>query len=220
MSSSTSSPRRAGAERCRSFGDAGVSVAKRLAAVLFGIVVLSGVAEASNVSRAAAESCNAKVRRLHAYAANKQPGRTQATRLSEDEINSYLAFHLSSKYHPSLKSLAVSFEEKRVKALVEVDFDRLGKKPGGLLVKLFDLLFSGTHSVMTRGQLITGAGKGHLLLEEAAFDGRTLPKGLVEEIISAVGRKQNPPLDPLQPSRIPHGIQKVEVHAGYVIVHQ
>jgi len=57
-------------------------------------------------------------------------------------------------------------------------------------------------------------------LHQARFDGTTLPKYLVEQIITAVGRKQNPPFDPLKPSELFYEIEKAEVHKGCVIVYQ
>jgi len=35
-----------------------------------------------------------------------------------------------------------------------------------------------------------------------------------------VGRKQDPPFDPMQPSKMPYEIQKVDVHSGYIVVYQ
>jgi len=42
----------------------------------------------------------------------------------------------------------------------------------------------------------------------------------VEEIISTVGKRQKPPFDPMQPSQMPYGIQKVETGQGYITVYQ
>ena len=79
-------------------------------------------------------------------------------------------------------------------------------------------MFSGVHTMAADGQLVANDGKAHFKLEQALFDGSALPKPLVEGIISAVGRKQNPPFDPLQPSEMPYEINKVDVHSGYIIV--
>ena len=54
----------------------------------------------------------------------------------------------------------------------------------------------------------------------ARFDGTLLPNFMVSEIITAVGRKQRPPFDPLQPSQMIYAIDRVDVHAGYFIVYQ
>jgi hypothetical protein len=172
------------------------------------------------VSKAAADRCEAKLKSLEAFAAAKNTGRTQATRFSEEEINSYLAFYLSAKYHPSLKSLAVTFEEDRMVGVAAIDFDLLDTNSGKLLPKLMRMLFSGTHTLTAQGRLIARGGKASFQLERARFDDSMLPKVLVEEIITAVGRKQKPPFDPLQPSQMPYAIDKVDVHLGYILVTQ
>jgi len=171
-------------------------------------------------SKAAAAQCRVKLNKLEDFAFKFKPGQTQTTRFSEDEINSYLALDLSADYHPCLKSLVLSFEENKLNGIAAIDFDRLGMTATSLLPKLASFLFSGTRTIAASGQLICKNEKAHLKLEQALFDGGKLPKPLVEKIISAVGRKQHPPFDPLQPSQMPYEINKVEVHTGYIIVYQ
>jgi hypothetical protein len=171
-------------------------------------------------SKAAADRCSAKLKDLEDFAAQRKAGQKQTTRFSQDEINSYLALELSPQYHPCLKSLAVAMEENKLQAVAEIDFDRLGKTSTRVLPKIASFLFSGTHTMTAKGQLISRDGKANFRLNQARFDNQTLPNFLVEEIISAVGRKQNPPFDPLQPSTLFYDIEKVDVHSGYIIVYQ
>jgi hypothetical protein len=89
-----------------------------------------------------------------------------------------------------------------------------------LLPKLLSLMISGVHWITARGRLVSGKGRARFQLVQARFDNSTLPRGLVEEIISAVGRKQKPPFDPLQSSELLDDINRVEVHTGYILVFQ
>ncbi len=171
------------------------------------------------ISRAAAEGCATKVKRLEDFAAASTPKKKQDTEFTENEVNSYLALELSPKYHPSLKSLLMSFEESRIQGVALVDFDKLGMNAKGL-ARLFARLLSGTHTLTMRGKLRTEAGKGSFVLEEARFDDTTLPNFLVEEIISAVGSRQKPPFDPMQPSQMPYRIKTVDVFPGRIVAHQ
>jgi hypothetical protein len=170
------------------------------------------------VSRAAADSCAKKVKGLQDFAAAPAKKSLETT-LSQDEINSYLALELSPSYHPSLKSLVMRFEEDRLQGVALVDFDKLGMNAKGL-ARLFAGLLSGTHTLTMKGKLRTEGGKGSFVLDEAQFDGTTLPNFLVEQIISAVGSRQKPPFDPVQPTQMPWGIKTVDVHAGRIVVHQ
>ena len=171
-------------------------------------------------SRKAAAECSAKLSKLEAFPGKRKSGETQTMKLSENEINSYLALDLSAQFHPCLKSLVTVFEENRLKATATIDFDRLGMTSSKLLSKLISLIFSGVHTIAADGQLVAKDGKAQFKMNQALFDGSALSKPLIEGIISAVGRKQNPPFDPLQPSEMPYEINKVDVHPRYIIVYQ
>jgi hypothetical protein len=236
MSLLTSSPRRGGFEHSRSSDNSKSPLKlfqRSIVASRFGVAFLlpglllfcasafaTGEPSAVAPSKAAAASCSSKLKRLESFPDKSKSGQTQTTKFSEDEINSYLALDLSSQYHPCLKSLVMIFEENRLKATVTIDFDRLGTASAKLLSKLISLMFSGIHTMVADGQLVAKDRKAYFKLEQALFDGSALPKPLVEGIISAVGRKQNPPFDPLQPSEMPYEINKVDVHPGYIIVYQ
>ncbi len=172
------------------------------------------------ISKKACESCARKVGALETEAARTGPRRHPVTRFSEEEINSYLALELKSKFHPSLKSLQVSFGEDVLDGTAEIDFDKLSASSTKTVTKMIARLFSGVHKLSVRGKLIAEGGKGSFQLDQAKFDDSALPNFLVSEIISAVGKKQKPPFDPLQPTEMPYGIQKVEVHTGYIVVYQ
>jgi hypothetical protein len=175
---------------------------------------------APGISKAAAQSCEAKVERIQAYGGATDPAKKQTARLSETEFNSYLAIVLSPQYHPSLRSIQLKFDEGRLQATANVDFERLQFQSTQFLSSLLRKLLSGVHTLKVTGGLVSDAGKAYFKLEDARFDNMTLPNLLVSEIISAVGRKQNPPFDPMQPSALPYRIQKVEVHSGYIMIYQ
>jgi len=232
MFSLISSPRPGGAEHSGSSGSAAIRgfvqvIACKFALVAIGLAVSLGLAGGAisksarqGITRADADQCRIKLNSMEYFAGHRKAGQKQATRFSENEVNAYLALDLSSKYHPSLKSLDVKFEEDRLSGVANIDFDRLGATSTKLLPKLLSFMLSGVHALTVHGQLISGNGQAYFRLEQARFDNVTLPKALVEEIITAVGRKQNPPFDPMKPSKTFYGIDKVEVHAGFIQVYQ
>src|SRR4030095_12148410 len=173
--------------------------------------------DSKQISKAAAESCGVKLKRLEEFAAGSKK---KTIEFLENEINSYLALELSKNYHPSLKSLVIVVEESKLQGVASIDFDSLAMNSKTFLTKLMTKMFSGVHTLAVRGKLVTAEGKARFELEEARFDDSALPNFLVEEIISAVGRKQKPPFDPLQPSKLPYGIQSVELHPARAIVRQ
>ncbi len=175
---------------------------------------------AGAISEAAARRCTLKLRSLEEFAIKRNPNMRQKTKFSEEEVNSYLLLEGSSQFHPCLKSLVLTFEENRLQGIAAIDFDLLGNTSNKFFAGLISTIFSGSHELTVHGQLQSNNGKAHFKLEQARFDGMELPKLLVEEIISAVGRSQNPPFDPLQPSEMPYDIKRVVVHSGHIIVFQ
>ncbi len=170
--------------------------------------------------KADADKCDAKLKAMEDFVAKRKAGQKNSTRFQENEVNAYLAHYLSKRYHPSLKSLQIKFNENKLEAIASIDFDLLGTASSKILPKIMSFLFSGIHTLDARGQLKSSKGDGSFLLEQARFDDTVLPKTIVEGIITAVGKKQNPPFDPLQPSKMPYEIKEVAVHQGYIIVNQ
>jgi hypothetical protein len=238
MSFLISSQKRVGAGHSKSFADAkgaarmprcsrnarsGVTSSCLLGLFLFSefAILLAGEGiPAPKISKTAADRCSVKLKMLEDFSSKRKAGEHQTTHISEEEINSYLDLDLSSEYHPSLKSLEVTLEEGKLQVLAAIDFDRLGKTSTRFWAKMASLMFSGSHTINACGQLVSDNGYAYFRLEEARFDDNALPKALVEEIITAVGRRQKPPFDPLQPSKLPYKIDKVDVHSGYIIVYQ
>jgi hypothetical protein len=177
-------------------------------------------APGSGITKAAADSCDAKIKRLESFDAERKTGAHQTTQFTDTEWNSYLGITLKPNYHPCLKEIRLKFEEGRLEAVSTIDFDSLNFNSTGSVNSLLRAMLTGVHTMTIHGRLVSEAGKANFQLEEARFDSITLPNLLVTEIIGAVGRRQNPPFDPTQPNSLPYHIQKVEVHAGYIIVNQ
>lgn len=172
------------------------------------------------ITPAAAKRCAEKLERLEVFAAAGEEGRTQATRFTQDEINSYLALEASAHYHPSLKRVTFAFEESRLRCVADIDFDQLRLDSTQLVTQLLARMFSGVHQLSLYGTLWAQEGKARFQLLDARFDSTSLPNLLVEEIISAVGRRQQPPFDPMQPSQMPYRIRRVELHLSWIMVYQ
>jgi hypothetical protein len=198
-------------------------VASALSPVAGGALLAQTQKTKAGFSQAAADRCAVKITRLEEYAGAKIPAGQigkKSTQLTEDELNSYLELVLRPQYHPSLKSLQVRFVEARLQGSASIDFDRVELKDTSLLSGLLRKMLTGVHSLEMLSGFASGGGKGNLQLEEARFDGLMLPNLLVAEIITAVCRKQDPPFDPMKPSVLPYSIQKVDLHAGYIVVYQ
>ncbi|MBN2338157.1 MAG: hypothetical protein JXP48_06415 [Acidobacteria bacterium] len=171
-------------------------------------------------SRAAAERCTEKIKEMERFIPEKASGKSLSTPFTEEEINSYLQLVLKPRYHPSLRTLQVRLGQDRLHTRAVIDFDRLRTSTTGVFRSLLALMFSGTRTLDADGKLHTGDGRGRYELEQARFDGRTLPNGLVNEIIAAVGMRQTPPFNPTESSTLPYGIERVDLEPGRLVAHQ
>ncbi len=194
---------------------------------ILSVILIAGVAAGlplsspdPGISREASQSGARKVKRLQDFAARRAPQGNLTTRFSEEEINSFLAYDLSPKYHPCLKSLILHIQPAELHGVSVLDFDQLGMTSKQFFTKLIASMFRGTHTLSVHGKIIALEGKAHFELERAVFDDTSLPNVLVEEIITTVGKRQKPPFDPLQPSNMPYGIRRVDFYKGYMLVYQ
>jgi len=191
-----------------------------LAAGARGLLCAQSASTSAGISKGAAQSCEAKIKRMESFSTTAPAGKKQTVQLSDTELNSYLALVLSPNYHPSLKSIRLRFEASKLQGIATVDFDRLEFTSTQILSGLLRRMMTGIHTLTVAGELVTGSGRASFKLDEARFDSLTLPNMLVAEILSAVGRKQNPPIDPMQPSELPYDIDRVDTRPGYIVIYQ
>ena len=167
-----------------------------------------------------ANQCTAKVKRMMVNADLAELAKPTVYRFSEAEVNSYLEFELRQYFHASLKSLSFDFEKQRLISTASLDFDALALHSDSVLAALLGKIWSGVHILLIEGNLIADTGEVRLEILEAKFDDADLPRTLVKQIISAVGKNQNPPFDPMEFSALPYRIRQVDVHEGYILIHQ
>lgn len=171
-------------------------------------------------AEAATEECSRKLEAIEDFALESGPSIEKTTRFTEEEINACLAPDAESKYRSCIKNFRVSLREDLVEGVASVDFNCLKQASAEFLPGLIAGLFSGTHILTARGTITSADGEASLKLEEARFDGVALPGFLVEQAITAVCMRQDPPFDPLKSSALPYSIRKVKIHPGYLLVFQ
>lgn len=176
--------------------------------------------ESPAISQKAAEECKRKFKEVEDFAGSPATGTEKTTRFTEEEINSYMALETESKYGSCLKNFRTSFKDNLMESIASVDFDCLKQKSSKGIPGLIKRLFSGIHVITARGSFAEGEEQGGFRLEEARLDDGTLPRYLIERMISAICMQQEPPFDPMEPSTLPYNIKRVTIHPGYIMVFQ
>jgi hypothetical protein len=140
----------------------------------------------------------------------------RSTPVSDVEVNSYLRFHAADQIpvgilEPTLNALG----EGRVSGRAVVDLDAVRKqKQRGWLDPMGYL--TGRLPVTAAGRLTTKDGKGQFQLESAEISGITVPKTVLQELLSYYSRTPENPagIDMDAPFELPSRIREIRVGAG------
>ena len=138
---------------------------------------------------------------------------TQTTEITDDELNSYLRFHAKEQMpagvmEPTINALG----DGRVGGRVLVDLDVVRKqKQRGWLDPMGYL--TGRLPLTATGMLTTKDGVGRFELESAEVSGITVPKTLIQEILTHYSRTPENPtgINMDEPFELPSRIREIRV---------
>ena len=187
-------------------------------------LALLGAAPRADVraSRKDAALLKQKVATINAHA-ERQVKTGRRTMVTENEVNSYLAYDAQAQLptgviEPTVTILGPGRLSGR--AVVDLDAVRKAKNPTSLLDPMNYL--TGRLPVTATGLLKTGNGVGHFALESASVGGVPIPKLILQEIVSYYSRTAENPagvsLD--DPFALPARIQEIQVERGQAIIVQ
>jgi hypothetical protein len=137
----------------------------------------------------------------------------QTTQFTDDELNSYLRFQAQDQIpqgivEPTLNALG----DGRVGGRVTVDLDAVRKqKPRGWLDPMGYL--TGRLPVTATGTLTTKDGVGRFGLDSAEISGITVPKSLIQELLTHYSRTAEKPagINMDDPFELPSRIKEIKV---------
>ena len=150
------------------------------------------------------------------HKAGTVPSRTYE--VTETELNAYLLAQLHQQGQQAVESLSITLKESTFLTSIEVDTDQLELKGDALTLGFLRLLLQGKQTLEVEGKLEAENGMGTYLVQEARLSGFPIPASLVNELLSSVGQKQNPPFDPTEPFPMLFGIESVTFHPGRLIL--
>lgn len=134
--------------------------------------------------------------------------------LTESDLNAFLAAKIKERPRKDVESLRIEMKDAIFTTFLEVDFDQVEIKGDSMTTSLLRALLRGRQTIEFDGQLQTENGKGTYEVKRATLNGLPLPPSLVNSILSAVGRRQDPPFDPMEPFDLPYGVKTVTVSPG------
>ncbi len=152
----------------------------------------------------------------------RRSAKAETTRLTDTEVTSYLRYNASGQVpvgivEPTLTALG----DGRVGGQAIVDLDAVRKqKERGWMDPLAYL--SGRMPLTARGKLITQGGVGRFQLESAEVSGVSIPKTVLQELLSYYSKTPENPngINMDDPFDLPSKIREIQVGKGEAVVVQ
>jgi hypothetical protein len=147
---------------------------------------------------------------------------SQTTQLTDTEVNAYLHFHLKDQVpagvvDPSLTALG----EGRVRGAAVIDLDAVRKQKQRAWTDPMSYM-TGKLPLIASGLLVTQNGVGRFQLETAEISGISIPRSLVQELLSYYSRTPENPsgISMDDPFELPARIKEIRVGKGEAMVVQ
>ncbi len=144
------------------------------------------------------------------------PNRTYE--LSEEELNAYLSAQLYRQDQKAVESIVLLLKEGTFLTRVEVNVDELQFQGDDVTTGYLRLLLKGIQTLEIEGKLEAENGLATYRVQEARLSGIPVPARLVNNLLSSLGKKNDPPFDPTQPFKMPYGIQSFTFQPGKVMM--
>jgi hypothetical protein len=203
-----------------------MQVTHRISGVLCAISLAAGAAHLSaqaGVSKQDATRFQVKLAQIEKTGTTPQKGTAaRTTQVTDSEVNSYLRFLAGSQVpvgivEPMLH--AVGNGRVTGRAIVDLDAVRTQKQRGWT-----DPLgyLSGRLPVTAAGTLTTKEGVGRFVLESAEISGVTIPKSLLQELVSFYSRTPETPagINMDEPFALPAAIREIRIGQGSAAIVQ
>lgn len=211
--------------RLRSAAAFGLSLTVAAALVILDSAVT--VEAQTRLTQQDADRCQGKLGRISAFAARPKAAAgsaagTQTTQLTDAELNAYIKFNLKSEVpagvvDPTLTAVG----DGKVRGAAVIDLDTVRKQKQRSWTDPLGYM-TGKLPLTASGLLITQNGIGRFQLESAEISGITIPKSLLQELLSFYSKSAERPsgISMDDPFELPARIKEIRVGKGEAMVVQ
>lgn len=198
----------------------------RILSVLCTVALAAGAVDISAQARLSKQDATRFAAKLAQIEKNslapRRGGAARSTQVTDTEVNAYLRYLAGSQIpvgiaEPDLRGAGNGRVTGR--AVVDLDAVRTQKKrawtdPLGYLM--------GRLPITAAGTLTTSNGSGRFQLESAEISGVTIPKSLLQELLSYYSRTPENPdgINMDEPFELPAGIQEIRIGQGTAVIVQ
>jgi hypothetical protein len=192
---------------------------RQLSALALALLLLIGSGDAQGrINKADGDRFQGKLGRIVAVG-NTPRGRAraaQSTVISDAEINSYLRFHAQDQIPVGVVDPVINAHGNGIvsgRAIVDLDAVRKQKQRGWLDPMGY---LTGRMPLTARGRLTTKDGVGRFELESAELSGVSIPKTVLQELLTFYSRTPEDPdgINMDDPFELPAQIREIRVAPG------
>jgi hypothetical protein len=196
------------------------------AGLTIGLLLLSGQQQrtAPRLSKAEGDRFQTKLEKIVALGNTPRSAKraAQSTVVSDIEVTSYLRYHAQDQVPVGIVEPVLNAHGEGVvsgRAIVDLDAVRKQKERGWLDPMGY---LTGRLPLVVRGRLTTQNGVGRFALESAELSGVTVPKTLVQELLSFYSRTPEDPdgINMDDPFELPAQIREIRVAPGTATIIQ
>lgn len=175
----------------------------------------------SSLSRAHANQLAQKIAAIALHGLSTEP-KSRHTIVTEQELNSFLAFHARQEIPAGVLDPTVSIAPAgRLvgRAIVDLDAVRKARQAAG---QSAPMLMTGRLPIQAAGVLKTSNGMGRFELHEAWVSGIPIPKALLQQIVGHYTRTSDLPdgIDLDAPFELPSAIREIRTSQGAATIIQ
>ena len=198
----------------------------RVILVVCALALAAGAAQLSAQQRFSKQDASRFAAKLAQIEKNsltpRKGGASRSTQVSDAEVNAYLKYLAGPQIpvgiaEPDLRGVGNGRVSGR--AIVDLDAVRTQKKRGWM-----DPLgyLMGRLPITAAGTLTTRNGVGQFQLDSAEISGVTIPKSLLQELLSYYSRTPEDPdgINMDEPFQLPAGIQEIRIGQGTAVIVQ
>ncbi|HVH57707.1 MAG TPA: hypothetical protein VM791_15695 [Vicinamibacterales bacterium] len=195
------------------------------AGIAVGLLLASGQQSVEQrFSKAEGDRFQVKLSKIVAVGNTPRGGKraAQSTVVSDVEVTSYLRFHARDQVPVGIVDPVLNAQAEGIvagRAIVDLDAVRKQKERGWLDPMGY---LTGRLPLNVRGRLTTQNGVGRFILESAELSGMTVPKSLVQELLTFYSRTPEDPdgINMDDPFELPAQIREIRVTPGTATIVQ
>jgi hypothetical protein len=199
---------------------------RALSGIVLALVVAPVLAAQNPANRQDADRFQTKLNQIVEYG-NAAPARsakpvTRHTQVTDAEVNAYLRVHATEQIPVGVVDPSIhAHGNGRLSGRAIVDLDAVRKSKERTWLDPMNLL-TGRMPITAAGRLTTKDGIGQFVLESAEISGVTIPKTVLQELVTYYSRTPDNPagINMDDPFELPSGIRTIDVGKGTATIVQ